>query len=112
VLGSLGLALGFALMAVAPGLWLMLACLILLGLGFYMLHTGLQTEATQMIPEARGTALAMFASMLFVGQAAGVALASPFFDRFGAPPLYVVAALALPLVAARFARGIARPAGA
>jgi MFS transporter, YNFM family, putative membrane transport protein len=110
VFGSFALALGFGLMAVAPALWTVVACLMLLGLGFYMLHTGLQTEATQMIPEARGTALAMFASLLFVGQAAGVALAGPFFDRFGAPPLYAVAALALPVIAAWFARGIARPA--
>jgi YNFM family putative membrane transporter len=107
--GAFALAIGFALMAIAPFLWMVAACLALLGLGFYMLHTGLQTEATQMIPEARGIALAMFASTLFIGQAVGVALAGPFFDRFGAPPLYVVAALVLPVIAVRFARGIARP---
>ena len=39
-----------------------------------MLHNTLQTEGTQMSPEARGTSVALFASMYFLGQTAGVAL--------------------------------------
>ena len=31
-----------------------------IGLGYYMLHNTLQTNATQMTPEARGTAVAGF----------------------------------------------------
>jgi len=108
ILGSIALAVGFALIALVPLLSVALAALVILGFGFYMLHNSLQTEATQMIPEARGTALAMFASMLFIGQAAGVALAGPFFDRVGGPPLYLAAAFMLPIIAARFARALAR----
>ena len=48
-----------------------------IGLGFYMLHNTLQTNATQMAPQARGTAVALFSSALYLGQSLGVALAAP-----------------------------------
>lgn len=107
--GALILGAGFLVLALIPSLATALVALAATGLGFYMLHNSLQTEATQMIPEARGTALAMFAAMLFIGQAAGVALAGPFFDRVGGPPLYLAAACVLPIIALRFARALARP---
>ena len=44
------------------------------GMGLYMLHNVLQTQATQMAPEDRSTALTLFASVLFLGQSLGVAL--------------------------------------
>ncbi|MBL8689157.1 MAG: MFS transporter [Rhodospirillaceae bacterium] len=106
--GALILGTGFVVLALIPSLATALVALAATGLGFYMLHNSLQTEATQMVPEARGTALAMFASMLFVGQAVGVAIAGPFFDRVGAPPIYLVAALILPLIAARLAHSLSR----
>jgi predicted MFS family arabinose efflux permease len=43
------------------------------GFGFYMFHNTLQTKATEMAPRARGTAIAVFAFSLFMGQASGVA---------------------------------------
>ncbi len=75
-LGETGLARwGGALMCLsllAIGLapawgWAMAACFVL-GLGFYMLHNTLQTNATQMAPERRGTAVSQFAASLFIGQ--------------------------------------------
>lgn len=44
------------------------------GLGFYMMHSTLQTNATQMAPAARGTAMAIFAGCLFLGQSVGVSI--------------------------------------
>ena len=52
-----------------------------IGLGFYMLHNTLQTNATQMSPEARGTAVGLFSAALYLGQTAGVAAAAPVIDR-------------------------------
>lgn len=49
--------------------------LVSMGFGLYMLHNTLQTKATEMAPGARGTAIAVFAFSLFVGQAAGITLA-------------------------------------
>lgn len=48
--------------------------LISLGFGLYMLHNTLQTKATEMAPGIRGTAIAVFAFSLFIGQAFGVTL--------------------------------------
>jgi predicted MFS family arabinose efflux permease len=53
------------------------------GLGFYMLHNTLQTNATQMAPKTRGTAVSMFASSFFMGQAVGVAIAARIVDGIG-----------------------------
>jgi predicted MFS family arabinose efflux permease len=94
-LGSICLALGYATLTVMPWFWLAAPAVALLGLGFYMLHNTLQTEATQMAPETRGLAVSMFAIMLFTGQAAGVALAGPVVDRWSARPVFLFAALAL-----------------
>jgi predicted MFS family arabinose efflux permease len=74
------------------------------GIGFYMLHNTLQTEATQMVPQARGTSVALFASMYFLGQTLGVALAAPVMDRHGARPLFVISAVLLPVLAFWFTR--------
>ena len=79
-----------------------------IGLGFYMLHNTLQTNATQMTPEARGTAVAMFSSALYVGQTAGVATGGLVIDRFGAVPLVLRRAIALPALAIWFARELKR----
>lgn len=46
---------------------------IVAGFAFYMFHNTLQTRATEMAPQARGTAIAVFAFSLFMGQAGGVA---------------------------------------
>ena len=78
------------------------------GLGFFMLHNTLQTEATQMSPEARGTSVALFASMYFIGQTVGVALAAPVMDRFGGRPLFVISAAVLPALALWFTRRLKR----
>jgi YNFM family putative membrane transporter len=73
--GAVGM-LGFLILAVAP-FWetAPFACG-LLGFGYYMVHNTLQTNATQMLPQARGMAVAGFASAFFLGQSAGVALAA------------------------------------
>jgi predicted MFS family arabinose efflux permease len=62
---------------------LFIVCTIGLGFSFYMLHNTLQMKATEMAPDARGTALALYSSAWALGQAAGVAamgLAVGLFD--------------------------------
>jgi predicted MFS family arabinose efflux permease len=101
--GGGGLGLAFALLALAPDVSIAFAAVVLCGISFYMLHNTLQTHGTQMAPEARGSALALFALCLFVGQAIGVPLAAPVVDRAGAVPIFWFAALFLPLLAVYFA---------
>jgi len=78
----------------------------LLGLGFYQLHNTLQTLATQLAPEARGTALSLFAFCFFLGQAAGAGLGAQVVDRLGADWLFLASALTLPPLGFVLARDI------
>jgi YNFM family putative membrane transporter len=73
-----------------------------------MLHNTLQTNATQMTPQARGTAVGLFSSALYVGQTAGVAAGALVIDRVGAKPLFLAAAIALPALAVWFVRELKR----
>jgi len=107
ILGGGIIAAAFVLLAVAPAITFAIPAMILLGLGFYMFHNTLQTHATQMAPEARGLAVSLFAFSLFIGQSIGVALAAPVVDHFGAPPVYLAAAVLLPLTALWFRRRLA-----
>jgi predicted MFS family arabinose efflux permease len=81
-----------------------------IGLGFYMLHNTLQTNATQMTPEARGTALALFSAALYLGQTVGVASAATLFDRYKGVPLFLLASAALVVLGFWVARQLKRHA--
>ena len=106
--GSLVLAAAYVLLAGEPVWWLAPIATTAIGLGFYMLHNTLQTNATQMTPEARGTAVSLFSSALYVGQTAGVALGALVIDRAGAIPMYLATAIAFPVLALWFAGELKR----
>jgi MFS transporter, YNFM family, putative membrane transport protein len=99
-----GVAMAGAFVAVATGsLSAMAPAIALLGLGLHMLHNTLQTNATQMAPEARGLAVSTFANVLFMGQAAGVWLSGLVIDRIGFAPVFISAGAALLVVGIAFA---------
>ena len=102
--GAIALAAGYAMLCVMPWPWLAVPAIALIGLGFYMLHNTLQTNATQMAPEARGLAMSLFAFALFSGQSAGVALAAPVMDRYGGQPIFLSAAVIVLAIAFWFRR--------
>ncbi len=111
-LGEVGLATGggivlcaaFLLVGLASHLpYALLACF-LAGLGFYMLHNTLQTNATQMAPERRGAAVALFAMCLFSGQAVGVFVASLWVERIGTAAIIIVGGMGLLAIGAAFGR--------
>lgn len=104
--GGLLLGVAFLMLGLGPDWpWGVLACG-LLGLGFYQLHNTLQTLATQLAPEARGTALSLFAFCFFLGQAAGAGLGALVVDRWGAEWMFLGVAALLPLVGLVLARDI------
>ncbi len=107
--GGLFIGLGFLALALAPSAGWALPCMVALGSGIYMLHNTLQVHATQMAPDTRGAALAIFACSLFTGQSVGVWLASHAVDAAGARPVYAVAAIGLSLLALDFRRRLAKP---
>ena len=106
--GGVLLAAAFILLAFEPSAWLAPFATVSIGLGFYMLHNTLQTNATQMTPQARGTAVAIFSGALYLGQTAGVAAGGVVFDRLTAVPLFLVAALVLLVIGLWFARQLKR----
>jgi predicted MFS family arabinose efflux permease len=97
--GGIIVALAYLSLAAVPFWQQAPLAIAALGFGYYMLHNTLQTHATQMLPEARGTAVAGFSSALFLGASAGVTLAALAVDRAGAVPVFVAAAALWPLLA-------------
>jgi len=81
--GGLLTVIGGVNVAGTPG-WILisLGCIII-GFGFTMLHNTLQTQGTQMLPQARGTAIAGFVMGLFGGQALGIALTAQVIPMAG-----------------------------
>ena len=108
VTGGIILAVAYLQLAIGPVWWLAPIATTAIGLGFYMLHNTLQTNATQMTPQARGTAVGLFSSALYIGQTAGVAAGALVIDRAGAQPLFLATAIALPALAIWFVRELRR----
>jgi predicted MFS family arabinose efflux permease len=109
--GGCLLAVGFLALAAAPVAWLAACAIGLLGLGFYMLHNTLQTNATQMAPEARGLSVATFASCFFLGQGLGAGAGGLIVDGPGTTLLFTTVAPLLLLLALAFAHRLRhRPA--
>lgn len=106
--GGCALGLAFLLLVLATHWSFGLPAAWLAGIGFYMLHNTFQLNATQMVPEHRGTAVALFACSLFLGQAAGVSLNALVIDSAGYVPAFLVPALGLPLIGGAFAVLIGR----
>ena len=107
--GGASLSIGFMLLALAPAAWVAAIGLMFIGCGYYMLHNTLQTHATQMAPEARGAALALFAMTFFSAQSLGVWLGAKVVDNFGAPPLFVLSSVGLALLGWVFSRQARQP---
>ena len=101
MLGGSLLALGFGGVASAGVWWLLPPAVVVCGVGFYMHHNTLQTNATQMAPDARGLAIALFSFVFFLSQATGVALCGVVIEIAGYRPMFaLVGALLLPLALA------------
>jgi len=114
-LGEAGLVLyGGLLIAVTMGIALLLnrwALFILvevaLGLGYFMLHSVMQARATELLPDARATAVSLFIFMLFIGQGLGAVLMGGAIALWGygtAFQLNVAATLALTVWLANYMR--------
>lgn len=88
--------------------WLAMPAMFAAGLGFYMLHNTLQTQATQMAPTRRGAAVSLFAFCYFVGQSVGVALAGYLLRYVDTGAVIGLGGGAVALVGLRFAQLRAR----
>jgi len=101
--GGAQMCAGFALASAHVSMATVAVTALLLGGGWSFLHSSLQTWATSVVPEARGTTIAFFASALFVGSAVASWAAGPLAEAGRYPLLFGLAATAsipLPAVAA------------
>lgn len=81
-LGGVVVSVAILVVAMAPMFMALPACF-LAGSAFYMLHSTLQVQATQIAPERRGATMAFFSSFFFTGQAIGVFSAGWLTQHFG-----------------------------
>ena len=102
--GGIAMFVSLLVIALTPVWWWSVPACFVAGLGFYMLHNTLQTNATQMAPERRGAAVAAFAFCFFTGQSAGLALAGAATAAVGTRGVIVGGAAGVLLVAMVFAR--------
>ncbi len=109
--GTVVIALSVLGIAWAPSLAAAPVTCFGVGLGFYMLHNTLQTNATQMAPTRRGSAVALFASLFFLGQSLGVAAAGKLAEGIGTTHTLTISALAMLPVGIGYALLQARRAG-
>jgi predicted MFS family arabinose efflux permease len=98
-LGAALIGVGYALLALLPAWWLFPLAVLLFGMGYYTMHGSLQTRATELDPNARATAVSLFAFAFFLGQAIGPALMGKAIASFGYLPAFGGAALCVGLLA-------------
>ena len=96
--GGLCALAGFVLMPLLPSWEYAAPANLLLGFGFFLVHNTLQTNATQMAPDARGSAVSLFAFCLFMGQASGIAALGILVDRAGFTPAFLICGAAMVLL--------------
>lgn len=106
LVGACFLGIGLA------GSWVVIVPLVIVtGIGFYAIHGTLQTKATELSPSARGTAVALFAFALFLGQGMGAAALGWVVSAAGYTAVFTTSAIAIAILATAFARTLTpRPA--
>lgn len=104
VTGSLFLGGSFLVVGLSPLLGAVLPAVFSAGLGFYLLHNTLQTQATQMAPTRRGAAVSLFAFCYFSGQSLGVAFAGSLLLWLPTGTMIALGGGSVMLVGLQFAR--------
>jgi predicted MFS family arabinose efflux permease len=103
IAGGFSLGLAYLIFILAPHWFWAVPGAFCAGIGYYMLHNTFQINATQMAPAHRGTAVALFAALFFLGQSGGVSLNSFVIDHLGFTLAFAIPALALPVIGIAFA---------
>ena len=95
IVGSVMVACSYATLVVFPAWWLDALAMMLAGISYYMLHSALQVEATEIAPAARGSAVALFACGFFIGQGLGPLLFGALVHNMGFPVALLACAAGL-----------------
>jgi predicted MFS family arabinose efflux permease len=87
--GGLFIAAAYLVLPLIRSTPLFIPPMLLMGCGFALFHSTLQTRATELAPGQRGTAVAIFAFSLFLGGGIGTAFFGWFQERAGYVPMIV-----------------------
>lgn len=107
VAGASLVGLQLAAVAFGPDWRVQLACLLLMGWGFYMIHGCIQVFASELSVEARATALSLHSFFFFMGQTFGPIAYGFGLEKAGKIPTLLTAAaimIALGFACARLLR--------
>lgn len=99
LLGGTLLGVAFVCIGLMPTWQWFIPLVVLLGMGYYTMHGTLQTRATELAPEARGTAVSLFAFFFFMGQATGPQVLGSILKSNGYGPAFITAGTGLFVVA-------------
>jgi predicted MFS family arabinose efflux permease len=95
LVGSATAAACYGALAFVPSWWLAATAMLVSGISFYMLHNSMQTEATELAPSARGSAVALFACGFFIGQGLGPLVFGAMLHGLGARAALIAVALVI-----------------
>lgn len=98
--GGVMVTLGLLATAFAPNWPSMVAGYAALGFGFYMLHSGLQTRVTEVLPTSRASVVSLHAFFMFLGIASGPVIYEWAARHIGITPTLLVFAASILLVSA------------
>jgi predicted MFS family arabinose efflux permease len=108
LMGGVFLFAALVTLSASSSLYLVLPACFVAGFGFYALHNVLQMNATQMAPRARGTAVSLFACVLFLGQSCGIVVAAMVVDAWSTRYWLAFSAAGLLALAVTFAALVKR----
>lgn len=108
--GGISVGLCAAVIAYTPHWAPAIPASLLAGFGFFMFHNTMQANATQMTPHARGTAVSLFSSFLFLGQSIGVVVAAALMGRIGTAAVVALGGGAMAVLGVLFALMLGRRA--
>lgn len=102
---------GFAALALSLSWPVEMAIMSVIGLGFYMIHNSLQTQATELAPSNRASAVAAHAFFFFLGQAVGPLVYRVGFDHIGIDATLISAGVLMAVTGVATAIGLKARSG-
>jgi predicted MFS family arabinose efflux permease len=99
LLGGALLFAAYLLIGLLQTWWLFIPGMVLYGMGYFTMHGTLQTRATELNPQARATAVSLFAFTFFLGQGLGPAAMGQAIKVAGYGPSFGAAGAGLLLLA-------------
>jgi predicted MFS family arabinose efflux permease len=111
LLGGSLLCAAYLLIGLLQTWWLFIPGMILYGMGYFTMHGTLQTRATELNPQARASAVSLFAFMFFLGQGTGPIAMGQAIRIAGYGPSFAAAGVGILALALWFRSRLPRTAG-